>query len=89
MDSPADAHAADHEPTSYGGREGAAEEPEHRYSIQDFTLAHEIAFNAVICMGQLMTQAGLAMTIVPVFIIGEHFGVSNPGQLSWLAAVRE
>lgn len=63
------------------------EEQEHRYSIQDFTLGHEIAFNVVICMGQLMTQAGLAMTIVPLHIIGDHFQVTNPGQLSWLAAV--
>jgi hypothetical protein len=69
------------------GNEG--EELEHRYSIQDFTLAHEIAFNAVLCMGQLMTQAGLAMTIVPLHIIGDHFGVENPGQLSWLAAVSQ
>lgn len=67
--------------------QGQGEELEHRYSIQDFTLAHEIAFNAVLCMGQLMTQAGLAMTIVPLHIIGDHFGVTNPGQLSWLAAV--
>lgn len=67
------------------GNEG--EELDHRYSIQDFTLAHEIAFNAVLCMCQLMTQAGLAMTIVPLHIIGDHFGVENPGQLSWLAAV--
>lgn len=64
-----------------------AEEVDHRYSIQDFTLAHEIAFNAVLCMCQLMTQAGLAMTIVPLHIIGDHFGETNPGQLSWLAAV--
>lgn len=63
------------------------EEQEHRYSIQDFTLGHEMAFNVVICMGQLMTQAGLAMTIVPLHIIGDHFQVTNPGQLSWLAAV--
>ncbi|GHJ85983.1 hypothetical protein NliqN6_2385 [Naganishia liquefaciens] len=68
------------------GPQDEGEEIEHRYSIQDFTLVHEIAFNVVLCMCQLMTQAGLAMTIVPLQIIGHHFGETNPGQLSWLAA---
>jgi len=43
------------------------------------SLPHEIAFVAIICMAQLMTQAGLAVSISPVFIIGESFGTRAPG----------
>jgi MFS family permease len=37
-------------------------------------------------MAQLMTQASLGQTIAPLHIIGESFGTSNPGQLSWFPA---
>lgn len=47
---------------------------------------HEIAFVFIVCMAQLMTQASLGNTIAPLQIIGKHYGVTNPGQLSWLIA---
>lgn len=40
----------------------------------------------VLCSAQLMTQAGLAQSIVPLQIIGDSFGIKNPGQLSWFAS---
>ncbi|THC95644.1 hypothetical protein EYZ11_004857 [Aspergillus tanneri] len=46
----------------------------------------EIIFITVVCMAQFTTQAGLAMSVVPVHIIGESFNTSNPGELSWFAA---
>ncbi|CAD6633530.1 EM14S01-3B_G0005400.mRNA.1.CDS.1 [Saccharomyces cerevisiae] len=46
----------------------------------------EAAFIAVLCSAQAMTQAGLAQSIVPLHIIGDSFGISNPGQLSWFAS---
>ena len=51
-----------------------------------FSLVHEIAFVAIICSAQLLTQAGFAQAIVPLHIIGESFGALNPGQLSWFTA---
>ncbi|KAH6662160.1 major facilitator superfamily-domain-containing protein [Halenospora varia] len=48
--------------------------------------AREMGFLAVLCMAQLMTQAGLAQVIVPLHIIGKSFGISSPGQLSWFPA---
>ena len=51
-----------------------------------FSLVHEIAFVAIICSAQLLTQAGFAQAIVPLQIIGESFGALSPGQLSWFAA---
>ncbi|KAE8154901.1 MFS general substrate transporter [Aspergillus avenaceus] len=50
------------------------------------TLWKESIFIAVICMAQFMTQAGLAISIAPVFIIGKSFNTTNAGQLSWFAA---
>lgn len=47
---------------------------------------HEVAFIAILCSAQLLTQAGLAQAIAPLSIIGDSFGTRNPGQLSWFAA---
>jgi MFS family permease len=47
---------------------------------------HEIAFISVISAAQLFTQAALAQSIAPLHVIGQSFGTTNPGQLSWLPA---
>ncbi|KAI9932481.1 hypothetical protein ASPWEDRAFT_22257 [Aspergillus wentii DTO 134E9] len=46
----------------------------------------EVIFVIVVCMAQFMTQAGLAISIAPVYIIGGSFDTSNAGELSWFAA---
>ncbi|KAI9759346.1 MAG: hypothetical protein M4579_002404 [Chaenotheca gracillima] len=51
-----------------------------------FSLPHEIAFVALMCSAQLMTQAGLGQVIAPLHFIGDSFGITNPGVLSWSAA---
>ncbi|GIJ90418.1 low affinity NH4+ transporter [Aspergillus pseudoviridinutans] len=51
------------------------------------SIAGEVLFVAIICSSQLLTQAGLALSIVPQHIIGQSFGIDNqPGQLSWFSA---
>ncbi|QLG70987.1 hypothetical protein HG535_0B00240 [Zygotorulaspora mrakii] len=50
------------------------------------SLIREATFVGVLCSAQLMTQAGLAQSIAPLHYIGESFGISNPGQLSWFAS---
>ncbi|KAI9726146.1 MAG: hypothetical protein M1828_001819 [Chrysothrix sp. TS-e1954] len=50
------------------------------------SLPHEIAFVAVICLAQLCTQIGLIQCLAIIHVIGDHFGLSNPGELSWLIA---
>jgi MFS family permease len=51
------------------------------------SLAGEALFVAVICSSQLLTQAGLALSIVPQHIIGRSFGIDDqPAQLSWFSA---
>lgn len=50
------------------------------------SLLKEGVFIMVLCSAQLMTQAGLAQSIVPLQIIGDSFGIKKPGQLSWFAS---
>ncbi|KAJ5619246.1 Major facilitator superfamily domain general substrate transporter [Penicillium lagena] len=50
------------------------------------SLLHECIFIAVVCAAQFMTQAGLALAIVPLHVIGDSFHVTKSGQLSWYAA---
>ena len=50
------------------------------------SMAFEVLFVSIICSAQLMTQAGLALSVVPMFIIGNSYGSSDPGQLSWFTA---
>lgn len=46
----------------------------------------ETLFITTVCMAQFMTQAGLAVAIVPGAIIGKSFNLTSPGQLSWFPA---
>lgn len=49
--------------------------------------AGEIFFIAIICSAQLLTQCGLAMSIVPQHIIARSFGTEDqPGTQSWFSA---
>ena len=50
------------------------------------SLPHEIAFVGMVCTAQLLTQACLAQSIVPLHIIGHSFGITNPSYLSWMPA---
>ncbi|KAJ5748216.1 uncharacterized protein N7511_009912 [Penicillium nucicola] len=45
----------------------------------------EAAFIAVVCAAQLMTQAGLSLSIAPLYYIGESFNTS-PRDLTWASA---
>lgn len=49
--------------------------------------AGEALFVAVLCSSQLLTQAALALSIVPQHIIARSFGIeNNPGEQSWFSA---
>jgi MFS family permease len=51
------------------------------------SLPREVLFVAIICSSQLLTQAALALSIVPQHIIGRSFGIDNqPGKLSWFSS---
>ncbi|CEP60575.1 Amf1p LALA0_S01e14048g [Lachancea lanzarotensis] len=61
-------------------------EPTQSHVERPQSLFKETVFVAVVCCAQLMTQAGLAQSIVPVDIIGDSFGTTQPGELSWFSA---
>lgn len=48
--------------------------------------AREISAIIILCLTQLLTQAGLGQVIAPLHIIGRDFGTDDPAQLSWYAA---
>lgn len=50
------------------------------------SLPNEILFVSVVCAAQFMTQAGLAVSIAPLHIIGASFGTTSSSQLSWCPA---
>lgn len=52
---------------------------------QPINLVREVLFVAVVCNAQLLTQAGLGISIAPLHIIGQEFRASE-AQLSWFPA---
>ena len=50
------------------------------------SLIHESFILGIICIAQFSTQAALGQTLTLLHVIGAHFGLTNPGQLSWLIA---
>ncbi|KAK7202369.1 YOR378W-like protein [Myxozyma melibiosi] len=54
--------------------------------IAEMSLFKEILFVGVVALAQLLTQACLAQALSPLHDIGDSFGVSKPGELSWFCA---
>lgn len=52
----------------------------------EMSLIHEFAFIALVCMAQFMTQVSVGQTIAILHYIGDSFGITNPGELSWFMA---
>ncbi|PVH17485.1 uncharacterized protein CXQ87_000371 [Candidozyma duobushaemuli] len=56
-------------------------------SPEEISLLHELSFVFLVCLCQILTQAGVAQTINPVKEIGSTFDVQDsPGKLSWFSA---
>ena len=55
-------------------------------SVPQMSKAREIAFIINVCLAQFISLAGLAQTIAPLVIIGDSFGIQDPGILSWFTA---
>lgn len=50
------------------------------------TSLKEVALVTTLCFAQLLTQAGLGQSVAPLHYIGDSFGVTQPGLLSWYPA---
>lgn len=74
-----EAPSEDREDRQYSEDDSKVERPK--------SLPSDVLFVAIICSSQLLTQAGLALSIVPQHIIGRSFGIDNqPGKLSWFSS---
>jgi MFS family permease len=51
-----------------------------------FSLGHELVFTSTLLCGQIVVQAGIGQGLAPLHIIGDHFSVTNNGELSWYIA---
>ena len=49
-------------------------------------LGREILFVGLVCCAQFTTQVGLGQCLGILHVIGDNYGLSNPGELSWLIA---
>ncbi|KAJ5641849.1 hypothetical protein N7490_005849 [Penicillium lividum] len=59
---------------------------ESTHAADNMSLLHECVFIATICTAQFTTQVGLTQTLGILHQIGDSFGVTNPGVLSWFIA---
>ncbi|KAL5334585.1 major facilitator superfamily domain-containing protein [Aspergillus crustosus] len=56
-------------------------------SIADtFSRPREIVFVIIVCMSQFITQANVGICLSPLDIVGDDFGISEPGELAWFLA---
>lgn len=53
---------------------------------EKLSLWREILFVGLICCAQFTTQVGLGQCLAILHVIGDTYGLSNPGELSWLIA---
>ncbi|KAJ5457643.1 hypothetical protein N7475_009031 [Penicillium sp. IBT 31633x] len=51
-----------------------------------FSPIHEVLFVTIACMGQFMTQTNIGLCLSPLDIVGDSFGINEPGILSWFMA---
>ncbi|TVY29911.1 Efflux pump [Lachnellula hyalina] len=56
------------------------------YPADAYSMPRQILFIGTVCMSMYTNQLGLCNTLTTLKIIGDSFGISNPGQLSWLIA---
>jgi len=60
------------------------QEDDHVYSADSLSTPRQILFVGTLCTAMLTNQVDLGNTLTTVGVIGESFGISDPGQLSWL-----
>jgi len=67
---------------------GAAQssKADDEYPADAYSTPRQILFIATVCMSMFTNQLGLCNILTTLKIIGDDFGISTPGQLSWLIA---
>ncbi|KAK2623578.1 hypothetical protein QTJ16_007132 [Diplocarpon rosae] len=50
------------------------------------SLLREVPFIVTICMSQMLALSGIGQGLAPLYVVGESFGITNQGYLSWYMA---
>jgi hypothetical protein len=53
---------------------------------EQLPLGREVLFVGIVCLAQFTTQVGLGQALFILPVIGRSFGLTDPGELSWLIA---
>ncbi|OAL37963.1 hypothetical protein AYO20_02796 [Fonsecaea nubica] len=56
------------------------------YPADTLSLPRQIFFIGTLCTAMFTNQVGMGNTLTTVGVIGDSFGITNPGQRSWLIA---
>ena len=71
------------------GPQDAAAEVESQHEAKEMgrrSLIHDVALIFVLCLAQILLQASLSQSILPLSYIDDSLGITDPGQESWLTA---
>ncbi|KAM6509939.1 multidrug-resistance type transporter aminotriazole resistance [Fusarium falciforme] len=63
-----------------------SDQDKNLYPADALSTPRQILFVGTLCTAMFTNQVGLGNTLATVGLIGESFGITNPGQLSWLIA---
>ncbi|KAL2867602.1 MFS transporter [Aspergillus lucknowensis] len=75
-------------PPRHGDDLGSAQttEDEYVYIADGYPMIRRIIFIMAVCSSMFTNQSGLSNSITTLELIGESFGVTDPGKLSWAIA---
>lgn len=51
-----------------------------------FSPIREVLFVIIVCMAQFLTQTNIGICLSPLDIVGDSFGIKEPGILAWFIA---
>ncbi|MCJ1382732.1 hypothetical protein MMC17_005845 [Xylographa soralifera] len=79
-------HGRDDAPEVASDEKSEPQEKEHVYIADSLSLPRQILFTATVCMAMFTNQLGLGQTLDAIYVIGAWYGITDPGNLSWLVA---
>ncbi|KAL8718410.1 MAG: hypothetical protein Q9225_004453 [Loekoesia sp. 1 TL-2023] len=80
---PADHEKSNGSDDSVSDTAKADNRPRHAKTGEPLSLPREIAAVAVVCLAQLMTQAGVGQALATTTITSDSLGITNPASRSW------
>ncbi|OKL63884.1 hypothetical protein UA08_00982 [Talaromyces atroroseus] len=76
-------HHSNIPPSRHGDGSAQTTKDEYAYIADGYRLIRRIIFIMTVCSSMFTNQLGLCNTLTTLQIVGESFGVTEPGNLSW------